>query len=114
MPGARAIGRPRHELREENNEMPEGGKFKHVQVFCPECQKMISPGEYTMCPYYEGGSVDLNDVDAVFKQLFTCHVKCGTKVEYHYYRDGERVTTTVNPVENESMLMEILRKISQH
>ena len=45
--------------------MPESGRFKHVQVFCPECQKMISPGEYAMCPYFEGGELDVSDEDAV-------------------------------------------------
>ena len=94
--------------------MPEGGKFKHVQVFCPECQKMISPGEYAMCPYFEGGELDLSDAEQIFKQLFTCHVKCGTKIEYHYYKEGERVTTTIDPVENESMLLEILKKVANH
>ena len=94
--------------------MPEGGRFKHVQVFCPECQKMISPGEYAMCPYFEGGALDLSDAEAVFKQLFTCHVKCGTKIAYYYYKDGERVTTTIQPVENEYMLRKIVEKVMEH
>ncbi len=94
--------------------MPSEGKFKHVQVYCPECQKMISPGEYAMCPYFESASLDVDDADQVFQQLFTCHVKCGTKIQYHYYRDGERVTTTMDPVENEEMLKEIIRKVLNH
>jgi hypothetical protein len=59
--------------------MPEGGKFKHIQVFCPECQKMISPGEYAMCPYFEGGELDISDAE-----------------------------------QNESMLIEILKKVANH
>ncbi len=94
--------------------MADAGKFKHVQVFCPECQRMIAPGEYTMCPYFEGGALDLSDAEAVFKQLFTCHVKCGTKIEYHYYKDGERVSTTLEPVANEDMLKKILERILKH
>ena len=88
--------------------------LEHIQVFCPECQKMISPGEYAMCPYFEGGELDISDAEQVFKQLFTCHVKCGTKIEYHYYKDGKRVTQTLNPVEDESMLIEILKKVANH
>jgi len=91
--------------------MPDGDRFKHIQVFCPECQKMISPGEYTMCPYFEGSELDPEDAEEVFNQLFRCHVKCGTKIEYHYYKDGERVTTTIDPVENEEMLKEILKRV---
>jgi hypothetical protein len=91
--------------------MPESDKFKHIQVYCPECQRMISPGEYSLCPYFEGGESDLSEEERVFKQLFNCHVKCGTKIEYHYYKDGKRVTTTVDPVENEGMLMEILKRV---
>jgi hypothetical protein len=92
--------------------MPEPGRFKHLQVYCPECRRMISPGEYAMCPYFEGGELDLSDAERVFNQLFTCHVKCGTRIEYYYYKDGERVTKTIDPVENESMLMEILKRIA--
>jgi len=91
--------------------MPEQERFRHIQVYCPECMKMISPGEYEMCPYFEGGDQNLDDAERVFKQLFACHVKCGTKIEYHYYKDGKRVSTTVDPVENEGMLMEILRRV---
>ena len=91
--------------------MPESERFKHIQVYCPECQKMISPGEYSLCPYFEGGESDLSEEERAFRQLFNCHVKCGTKVEYHYYKDGKRVTTTVDPVENEGMLMEILKRV---
>jgi len=95
--------------------MPEaGGKFRHIQVYCPECRKMISPGEYALCPYFEGGAGALDQAEDVFRQLFNCHVKCGTKIEYHYYKDGKRVTTTVDPVENEGMLMEILRRVVEH
>lgn len=65
-----------------------------------------------MCPYFEGGELDLSDAERVFNQLFTCHVKCGTRIEYYYYKDGERVTKTIDPVENESMLMEILKRIA--
>ena len=75
---------------------------------------MIWPGEYTMCRYFEGGEIDLSDAEEVFKQLFTCHVKCGTKIEYHYYKDGERVTSTVDPVENQELLMEILKRVANH
>jgi hypothetical protein len=99
---------------EERVIMPEGSRFKHVQVYCPECKKMISPGEYTMCPYFEVAEMDVTDAEQVFQQLFTCHVKCGTKIEYHYYKDGERVTTTVDPVENEGMLLEILKRVAKH
>ena len=94
--------------------MPEGGGFKHIQVYCPECKKMISPGEYEMCPYFEVAELDVSDAEQVFKQLFTCHVKCGTKIEYHYYKDGKRVTTTIDPVENEGMLKEILKRVAEH
>jgi hypothetical protein len=65
-----------------------------------------------MCPYFEGGELDISDAERVFNQLFTCHVKCGTKIEYHYYKDGERVTKMIDPVENESMLMEILKRVT--
>ena len=58
--------------------------------------------------------LDVTDAEQVFKQLFTCHVKCGTKVEYHYYKDGDRVTTTIDPVENEGMLLEILKRVVDH
>lgn len=94
--------------------MPSGDRFKHIQVYCPECKRMISPGEYEMCPYYEGGALDLSNEEEVFKQLFLCHVKCGTKIEYHYYKDGERVTTTIDPVENETALAEILKRVMDH
>ena len=94
--------------------MPESRGFRHIQVYCPECQRMISPGEYALCPYFEGGTSELSEVEQVFRQLFNCHVKCGTKVEYHYYKDGKRVTTTVDPVENEGMLMDILRRAVDH
>jgi hypothetical protein len=106
--------RERTEQQEEKRTMPEDERFRHVQVYCPECRRMISPGEYTMCPYFEAAELDVTDTEQVFKQLFTCHVKCGTKVEYHYYKNGERVTTTVDPVENESMLLEILKRVVDH
>ncbi len=67
-----------------------------------------------MCPYFEGGELDVSDEERAFKQLFTCHVKCGTKIEYHYYKDGERVTRSIDPVENESMLLEILKRVVEH
>jgi len=93
--------------------MPESGKMKHIQVYCPECKQMISPGEYAMCPFFEGGALDITDAEKVYQQLFTCHVKCGTKIEYHYYKDGKRISTTVDPVENEGTLMEILKRVAK-
>jgi len=79
-----------------------------IQVYCPELQTMIRPGEYTMCPFFRGKQLDLSETDDLIKQIFQCHVQCGCKVEYQYF-DGDKLTTkTEDSIEDDETLRRIL------
>jgi len=65
-----------------------------IQVYCPECQEMISPGEWTSCPYFEGEKLDVSDTEDAMRQIFRCHVQCDCKIEYSYY-EGDTLVTKV-------------------
>jgi CheY-like chemotaxis protein len=83
-------------------------KAPFIQVYCPELMAMITPGEWTDCPYFRGKKLDISDTEEALKQIFRCHVQCGTKVEYRYY-DGDRLVEKVDEfVEDPQSLRKIL------
>jgi CheY-like chemotaxis protein len=84
-----------------------------IQVYCPECQEMISPGEWTACPYFEGETLDIADTEDAMKQIFRCHVQCDCKIEYSYY-DGENLVTKVeDAIEDPESLRRILSLVAK-
>lgn len=83
-----------------------------IQVYCPELQAMISPGEWTMCPYFEGKKLDMSDTEDVINQVFKCHVQCGCRVEYQYYEGDKLVTKTQDSIEDYDMLKKIITLVS--
>jgi len=84
-----------------------------IQVYCPECQEMISPGEWTACPYFEGEKLDISDTEDAMKQIFRCHVQCDCKIEYSYY-DGDKLVTKVeDAIEDPASLRRILSLVAK-
>ncbi len=79
-----------------------------IQVYCPELQAMIRPGEYTMCPFFRGKKLDLSETDDMVKQIFQCHVQCGCKVEYQYFDGDKLITKTEDSIEDDETLRHIL------
>ena len=84
-----------------------------IQVYCPECQEMITPGEWTACPYFEGEKLDISDTEDAMKQIFRCHVQCDCKIEYSYY-DGDKLVTKVeDAIEDPESLRRILSLVAK-
>jgi CheY-like chemotaxis protein len=84
-----------------------------IQVYCPECQEMIRPGEWTACPYFEGKKLDISDTEDALKQIFRCHVQCGCKIEYRYYEGDQLVTKFEDAIEDQESLRQILHLVSK-
>ena len=72
-----------------------------VQVYCPECRELIQPGEWTLCPYFDGAKLDFSKTDETLKQIFRCHVQCGCEIQYRYYEGDRLVTKSEKFVEDE-------------
>lgn len=84
-----------------------------IQVYCPECQEMIRPGEWASCPFFEGQKLDISDTEDAMKQIFRCHVQCDCKIEYSYY-DGDKLVTKVeDTIEDQESLRRILALVSK-
>lgn len=84
-----------------------------IQVYCPECQEMISPGEWTACPYFEGEKLDISDTEDAMRQIFRCHVQCDCKIEYSYY-DGDKLVTKVeDTIEDPESLRSIISLVAK-
>jgi CheY-like chemotaxis protein len=79
-----------------------------IQVYCPECQEMITPGEWTACPYFEGEKLNIADTEDAIKQIFRCHVQCDCKIEYSYYEGDQLVTKVEDAIEDPESLRRIL------
>lgn len=84
-----------------------------IQVYCPECQEMISPGEWTACPYFEGEKLDISDTEDAIKQIFRCHVQCDCKIEYSYYDGGKLVSKVEDAIEDPESLRRILSLVAK-
>lgn len=84
-----------------------------IQVYCPECQEMISPGEWTACPYFEGEKLDVSDTEDAIKQIFRCHVQCDCKIEYSYYEGDRLVTKVEDTIEDPESLRRILSLVTK-
>ncbi len=84
-----------------------------IQVYCPECQEMISPGEWTACPYFEGAKLDVNDTEDAMKQIFRCHVQCDCKIEYSYYEGDKLVSKVEDAIEDPESLRRILSLVTK-
>jgi CheY-like chemotaxis protein len=88
-------------------------KKPFIQVYCPECQEMISPGEWTACPYFEGEKLDISDTEDAMKQIFRCHVQCDCKIEYSYYEGDQLVTKVEEAIEDPERLRRILSLVAK-
>lgn len=84
-----------------------------IQVYCPECQEMISPGEWTACPYFEGEKLDVSNTEDAIKQIFRCHVQCDCKIEYSYYEGDRLVTKVEDTIEDPESLRRILSLVTK-
>jgi CheY-like chemotaxis protein len=84
-----------------------------IQVYCPECQDMISPGEWTACPYFEGEKLDISDTEDAMRQIFRCHVQCDCKIEYSYYDGDELVTKVEDTIEDPESLRSIISLVAK-
>jgi CheY-like chemotaxis protein len=84
-----------------------------IQVYCPECQEMISPGEWTACPYFDGKKLDVTDTEDAMKQIFRCHVQCDCKIEYSYYDGDTLVTKVEDAIEDPESLRRILSLVAK-
>jgi len=84
-----------------------------IQVYCPECQEMISPGEWTACPYFEGKKLDVSDTEDAMKQIFRCHVQCDCKIEYSYYEGDKLVTKVEDTIEDPESLRSLISLVTK-
>jgi CheY-like chemotaxis protein len=84
-----------------------------IQVYCPECQEMIRPGEWASCPFFEGQKLDISDTEDAMKQIFRCHVQCDCKIEYSYYDGDQLVTKVEDTIEDQESLRRILALVSK-
>lgn len=82
-------------------------------MYCPECQEMISPGEWTACPYFEGEKLNISDTEDAIKQIFRCHVQCDCKIEYSYYEGDQLVTKVEDTIEDPESLRHILSLVTK-
>jgi len=80
----------------------------YIRVYCPELMAMISPGEWTDCPYFRGQKLDMSKTEEALKQIFRCHVQCDSKIQYQYYDDGKLVERVEESVEDQDSLRRIL------
>jgi len=87
-------------------EKSQGSKLK---VYCPELMRMIGPGEFSWCPYYQAEQLLMEDEEGILKQIFRCHVKCGCSVHYQYYEEGELKTKVIDVIENEGRLRKLIQ-----
>ena len=46
------------------SEKSQGSKLK---VYCPELMKMIGPGEFSWCPYYQAEKLTIEDEEGILK-----------------------------------------------
>jgi len=88
-------------------------KGSFIQVYCPEVMDMISPGEWTDCPYYRGQKLDMSNTEEALKQIFRCHVQCDCKIQYQYYDGGKLVQKVLDSVEDQESLRRILLLVSK-
>lgn len=93
--------------------MSEKSKGSKLTVYCPELMKMIGPGEFSWCPYYQAEKLSIEDTEGILKQVFRCHVKCGCTVHYQYYEGGKLKTKTMDVIENEDRLRELIKEGSK-
>jgi CheY-like chemotaxis protein len=93
--------------------LSEKSKGSKLAVYCPELMKMIGPGEFSWCPYYQAEKLSIEDNEGILKQVFRCHVKCGCTVHYQYYKGGELKTKTMDVIENEDRLRELIKEGSK-
>lgn len=84
-----------------------------VQVYCPELQAMIKPGEWTACPYFGGKKLDYSETEDVMKQIFRCHVQCGCKIEYRYYKGAKLVAKVEDSIEDQDSLRRIISLVAK-
>jgi len=84
-----------------------------IQVYCPECQELIRPGEWTMCPYFNGMKLDFSETNEALKQIFRCHVQCGCEIQYRYYEGNKLVTKTEKVIEDQERLQLILSLVAK-
>jgi len=84
-----------------------------IQVYCPECKEFIKPGEWTMCPYFDGKKLNFSKKNEALKQIFRCHVQCGCEIQYRYYEGGKLVTKTQKVIEDEDTLNEIVSLVAE-
>jgi CheY-like chemotaxis protein len=84
-----------------------------IQVYCPECQEMITPGEWTACPYFEGQKLVIEETEDAMKQIFRCHVQCDCKIEYTYYEGDQLVTKVEDAIEDPESLRRILTLVTK-
>lgn len=84
-----------------------------IQVYCPELQEMIRPGESPACPFFEGEKLDISKTEDVIKQMFRCHVQCGCMVEYQYYEGGKLVEKVEDTIEDQDSLRRILALVAR-
>jgi CheY-like chemotaxis protein len=84
-----------------------------IQVYCPECQEMINPGEWIACPYFDGEKLDISDTEDAMKQIFRCHVQCDCKIEYSYYDGDNLVTKVEDAIEDPESLRRILSLVAK-
>lgn len=84
-----------------------------IQVYCPELQEMISPGEWTDCPYFVGKKLEISESEDVMQQIFRCHVQCGCRIEYQYYEGEKLVTKVEDSIEDQESLRTILKLVSK-
>lgn len=82
-----------------------------IQVYCPELQEIIIPGEWTACPFFEGKKLEINDEEDALKQIFRCHVKCGCKIEYQFYDGNNLVSKVEDSIEDQDGLRRILKLV---
>ena len=94
-------------MKKENEPKPS------IQVYCPELQAMIRPGEWTDCPFFGGTKLDLSDKEDALRQIFRCHVQCGCKIEYQYYEGGCLVTKVEDSIEDQENLSRVLSLVIQ-
>jgi len=84
-----------------------------IQVYCPELKQMIKPGEWTLCPYFNGQKLDLSKTEDALKQIFRCHVQCGCAIHYQYYEAGKLVTKTEEVIKDQDSLRRIISLVSK-
>ena len=72
--------------------------FKPLEVYCAEAKKVLTPGNFEICPFFGGEQLGFDGESDPIGQVFRCHVKCGCSITYRYRSGNEIIKKNLDEV----------------